>query len=138
MLLDRIPVSEMTGIVVLHAEDVSPTSMEAFVMRVYREKNKVSLLRQDEVCDKLIVSTEWIHQSFLRRARGLQSWRGAAADSPYPAAYTACLPLPSLSRKRERRFGKEEVRCPYSASAVERQHGQDTDSDHRVYGCNAG
>lgn len=41
MLLDRIPVSEMTGIVVLHAEDVSPTSMEAFVMRVYREKNKV-------------------------------------------------------------------------------------------------
>lgn len=41
MLLDRIPVAEMTGIVVLHAEDVSPTSMEAFVMRVYREKNKV-------------------------------------------------------------------------------------------------
>jgi hypothetical protein len=43
MLNERIPVSEMTGIVVLHAEAVTPTSMEAFVMRVYREKNKVKL-----------------------------------------------------------------------------------------------
>lgn len=41
MLLDRIPVADLTGIVVMHAEDVTPTSMEAFVMRVYREKNKV-------------------------------------------------------------------------------------------------
>ena len=41
MLLDRLPVSELTGIAVLHAENVTPTSMEAFVMRVYREKNKV-------------------------------------------------------------------------------------------------
>lgn len=44
MLLDRIPVSELTGIAILHAENVTPTSMEAFVMRVYREKNKVNLL----------------------------------------------------------------------------------------------
>ena len=43
MLLDRIPVAEITGIAVLHAENVTPTSMEAFVMRVYREKNKVTL-----------------------------------------------------------------------------------------------
>lgn len=41
MLLERIPVAELTGLVVLHAERVNPTSMEAFVMRVYREKNKV-------------------------------------------------------------------------------------------------
>lgn len=43
MLLERIPVADMTGIVVLHAENVTPTSMEAFVMRVYREKNKVGV-----------------------------------------------------------------------------------------------
>ena len=42
MLLERIPVSELTGIVVLHSEGVTPTSMEAFVVRVYREKNKVT------------------------------------------------------------------------------------------------
>lgn len=41
LLLERIPVKELTGIVVLHAEHVTPTSMEAFVMRVFREKNKV-------------------------------------------------------------------------------------------------
>lgn len=44
MLLDRIPVADLTGLVVMHAEEVTPTSMEAFVMRVYREKNKVRLL----------------------------------------------------------------------------------------------
>lgn len=50
MLLDRIPVADLTGIVVMHAEDVTPTSMEAFVMRVYREKNKVNHFRTSSRC----------------------------------------------------------------------------------------
>lgn len=65
MLNERIPVSEMTGIVVLHAENVSPTSQEAFLMRVYREKNKASsLLHTDKFL--LIAGVAWLHQSVLR------------------------------------------------------------------------
>lgn len=40
MLSKRIPISRITGVVVLHAEQVSPVSIEAFILRVYRQENK--------------------------------------------------------------------------------------------------
>ncbi|GAA6007740.1 ssDNA endodeoxyribonuclease RAD1 [Rhodotorula paludigena] len=45
MLKGRIPVELITGLVVLHAEEVKPTSQEAFVVRIYREKNKIGFLK---------------------------------------------------------------------------------------------
>ncbi|KAF1989097.1 DNA repair endonuclease XPF [Aulographum hederae CBS 113979] len=37
--------STVTGLVVLHAERVTPTSLEAFILRIYREKNKKGFLK---------------------------------------------------------------------------------------------
>ncbi|GAA5825708.1 hypothetical protein JCM3770_004454 [Rhodotorula araucariae] len=45
MLKGRIPTSLITGMVVLHAEEVKPTSQEAFVVRLYRDQNKVGFLK---------------------------------------------------------------------------------------------
>ncbi|PWN52772.1 hypothetical protein IE53DRAFT_311477 [Violaceomyces palustris] len=45
MLSKRIPTDLITGLVVLHAEKVSPTSVEAFIFRIYRQENKVSFLK---------------------------------------------------------------------------------------------
>ncbi|BGP43109.1 DNA repair protein RAD16 [Rhodotorula kratochvilovae] len=45
MLKGRIPTSLITGMVVLHAEEVKPTSQEAFVVRLYRDNNKVGFLK---------------------------------------------------------------------------------------------
>ncbi|GAA5870265.1 hypothetical protein JCM8547_006590, partial [Rhodosporidiobolus lusitaniae] len=45
MLKGVIPVHLITGLVVLHAEEVKPTSQEAFVVRIYRQKNKVGFLK---------------------------------------------------------------------------------------------
>ncbi|KAF7794882.1 hypothetical protein EIP86_006025 [Pleurotus ostreatoroseus] len=40
MLTSDIPTQLVTGLVMLHAERVSPSSSEAFIARLYREKNK--------------------------------------------------------------------------------------------------
>ncbi|GAA5826719.1 hypothetical protein JCM11251_002868 [Rhodosporidiobolus azoricus] len=45
MLKGVIPVNLITGLVVLHAEEVKPTSQEAFVVRIYRNHNKVGFLK---------------------------------------------------------------------------------------------
>ncbi|KAI0628176.1 hypothetical protein C8Q77DRAFT_1203995 [Trametes polyzona] len=45
MLTSDIPTHLITGIVVLHAERVTPTSAEAFIVRLYREKNKNGFLK---------------------------------------------------------------------------------------------
>ncbi|KAF2839741.1 DNA repair protein [Patellaria atrata CBS 101060] len=37
--------ASITGIVVLHAENVVATSLEAFIVRIYRQKNKVGFLK---------------------------------------------------------------------------------------------
>ncbi|KAG9075269.1 hypothetical protein FRC06_010186, partial [Ceratobasidium sp. 370] len=39
MLKKDIPTEKITGIVVLHAERCSPLSLEAFIMRLYRDSN---------------------------------------------------------------------------------------------------
>jgi len=45
MLNKRIPTHLITGIVVLHAERVSPTSAEAFIVRIYRQENEDGFLK---------------------------------------------------------------------------------------------
>lgn len=39
MLSKRIPTNLITGLVILHAEKVTPTSVEAFIARIYRQEN---------------------------------------------------------------------------------------------------
>ncbi|GAA6044561.1 hypothetical protein JCM8097_006747, partial [Rhodosporidiobolus ruineniae] len=45
MLKGVVPVHLITGLVVLHAEEVKPTSQEAFVVRIYRQMNKIGFLK---------------------------------------------------------------------------------------------
>ncbi|GJE89027.1 DNA repair protein [Phanerochaete sordida] len=45
MLTGDIPTHLITGILLLHAEKVNPTSPEAFIARLYREKNKTGFLK---------------------------------------------------------------------------------------------
>nr|WJN24990.1 single-stranded DNA endonuclease [Pseudozyma pruni] len=45
MLSKRIPTGLITGLVVLHAEKVTPTSVEAFIARIYRQENKEGFLK---------------------------------------------------------------------------------------------
>nr|WJN24994.1 single-stranded DNA endonuclease [Tranzscheliella williamsii] len=45
MLSKRIPTSLITGLIVLHAERVTPTSVEAFITRIYRQENKDGFLK---------------------------------------------------------------------------------------------
>ncbi|KAJ7459996.1 hypothetical protein B0H11DRAFT_2284502 [Mycena galericulata] len=45
MLQGDIPTSRITGILVLHAERVTPLVLEAFIVRLYREKNKIGFLK---------------------------------------------------------------------------------------------
>ncbi|KAI0321403.1 hypothetical protein OF83DRAFT_1168456 [Amylostereum chailletii] len=45
MLQSDIPTDLITGILILHAERVTALSLEAFIVRLYREKNKVGFLK---------------------------------------------------------------------------------------------
>ncbi|BGP57899.1 DNA repair protein RAD16 [Rhodotorula sphaerocarpa] len=45
MLKKTIPVHLITGLVVLHAEEVRPTSPEAFIVNLYRRDNKIGFLK---------------------------------------------------------------------------------------------
>lgn len=45
MLTAEIPTHFITGLVMLHAERVSPSSSDAFIARLYREKNKKGFLK---------------------------------------------------------------------------------------------
>lgn len=45
MLTNLLNVEKITGIIVLHADRVIATSLEAFVLRIYRQKNKVGFLK---------------------------------------------------------------------------------------------
>ncbi|CAK5275661.1 unnamed protein product [Mycena citricolor] len=45
MLQDDLPTASVTGMLVLHAERVTPTALEAFVVRLYREKNTTGFLK---------------------------------------------------------------------------------------------
>lgn len=41
MLMERMPIDLITGILVFKAHKVIETSQEAFILRLYRQKNKV-------------------------------------------------------------------------------------------------
>lgn len=43
MLMDRLPIHLVTGVLVYKAHHVIETSQEAFILRLYRQKNKVIL-----------------------------------------------------------------------------------------------
>lgn len=45
LLTNLLNVEKITGLVVLHADKVVATSLEAFVLRIYRQKNKVGFLK---------------------------------------------------------------------------------------------
>jgi len=48
MLNSKLDLAQITGIVVLHAEEVSPASIEAFILRVFRKSNTVSSKRSQK------------------------------------------------------------------------------------------
>lgn len=52
LLLDMIDPEKITGVIILHAEKVLATSLEAFIARVYRQKKQ-----------------KWLLESFLRCTR---------------------------------------------------------------------
>ncbi len=41
LLTELLDSERVTGLVVLHAERVMPSSTEAFILRIFRQKNKV-------------------------------------------------------------------------------------------------
>ena len=41
MLMDRMPIDLITGVLVYKAHKVIETSQEAFILRLFRQKNKV-------------------------------------------------------------------------------------------------
>ncbi|KIM21371.1 hypothetical protein M408DRAFT_80635 [Serendipita vermifera MAFF 305830] len=45
MLLSEIPVELISGIIVLHAEKITPQSTEAFIIRLFRQKNTEGFLK---------------------------------------------------------------------------------------------
>ncbi|KAK1590861.1 DNA repair protein [Colletotrichum navitas] len=45
LLTNLIDTEKITGLVVLHADRVVATSLEAFILRIYRQKNKVGFLK---------------------------------------------------------------------------------------------
>lgn len=45
LLTNLLNVENITGLIVLHADRVVATSLEAFVLRIYRQKNKVGFLK---------------------------------------------------------------------------------------------
>jgi hypothetical protein len=44
MLMDRVPISLISGFVVLKAHRVVESCQDAFILRLYRQKNKVGVL----------------------------------------------------------------------------------------------
>lgn len=55
MLKNRIPIDKITGIIVLRAHNVLESCQEAFVLRLYRQKNKViSTERPFRRCTRII------------------------------------------------------------------------------------
>lgn len=45
LLTNLLNVEKITGLIVLHADRVVATSLEAFILRIYRQKNKVGFLK---------------------------------------------------------------------------------------------
>ena len=45
LLTGLVPPASVTGLMVLHADKVVATSLEAFILRIYRQKNKAGFLK---------------------------------------------------------------------------------------------
>ncbi|KAK9449553.1 uncharacterized protein V1518DRAFT_416320 [Limtongia smithiae] len=73
MLAGIIPIDKITGIVVLHAERVSATSQEAFILRLFRQKNKSGFIKAFSDMPENFASgfsplTNMMKHLFLRKA----------------------------------------------------------------------
>ncbi|KAK9371125.1 hypothetical protein V1509DRAFT_613661 [Lipomyces kononenkoae] len=73
MLSDVITTDKITGIIVLHAEKVTATSQEAFILRLFREKNKSGFIKAfSDMPESFITGfsplTNMLKHMFLRKA----------------------------------------------------------------------
>ncbi|KAK9314756.1 hypothetical protein V1524DRAFT_128801 [Lipomyces starkeyi] len=73
MLSDVIATNKITGIIVLHAEKVTATSQEAFILRLFREKNKSGFIKAFSDMPESFVTgfsplTNMLKHMFLRKA----------------------------------------------------------------------
>ncbi|KAK9236723.1 hypothetical protein V1525DRAFT_406053 [Lipomyces kononenkoae] len=73
MLSDVIATNKITGIIVLHAEKVTATSQEAFILRLFREKNKSGFIKAFSDMPESFTTgfsplTNMLKHMFLRKA----------------------------------------------------------------------
>ncbi|KAK9321157.1 hypothetical protein V1517DRAFT_327151 [Lipomyces orientalis] len=73
MLSDVIATNKITGIIVLHAEKVTATSQEAFILRLFRERNKAGFIKAfSDMPESFITGfsplTNMLKHMFLRKA----------------------------------------------------------------------
>lgn len=55
LLKSRVPVSHITGIIVLRAHTILESCQEAFALRLYRQKNKVMVSKYPKLLMNFIV-----------------------------------------------------------------------------------
>ncbi|KAK9244718.1 hypothetical protein V1506DRAFT_307816 [Lipomyces tetrasporus] len=73
ILSDVIATNKITGIIVLHAEKVTATSQEAFILRLFRERNKAGFIKAfSDMPESFITGfsplTNMLKHMFLRKA----------------------------------------------------------------------
>lgn len=97
LLKKRVPISHITGIIVLRAHTVLESCQEAFALRLYRQSNKVHVLNllllsntfQYKLNNYFIIYllivlyllTDWIRKSFLKLAHILYIWLQSSWES---------------------------------------------------------
>ena len=74
MLNGTIPVDLISGIVILHAEQVTPTSLETFITRIYRKTNKDGYLKAFSDNPELFASGVSPLQTVLRSLGLRKTW----------------------------------------------------------------
>lgn len=86
LLTNLLNVDKITGMVVLHADKVVATSLEAFVLRIYRQKNKVGFLKAfSDTPDPFVAGfnplASMMRNLFLRKASLWPRFHVAVAQS---------------------------------------------------------
>lgn len=97
----NIPTELVTGFIVLHAERVIQTSLEAFVVRLYRQTNLVSCVVHYplKVRNSLPSLTERLLERLLGRAGELQLWTESDARCHEEPLFAAGPSLAPVSRR---------------------------------------
>ncbi|KAK9463059.1 uncharacterized protein V1516DRAFT_671856 [Lipomyces oligophaga] len=89
MLSGIMPIEKITGIVVFHAERVTATSNESFVLRMFREKNKAGFIKAfsdkpDQFTTGLSPLATILKASFLKKASIWPRFQVLVAESLEP------------------------------------------------------